>query len=252
MKLISGYLWAFKNYEAGKKSLQTLKKFYSDADLFINVDFDGDLENYKKAAEEIDATFSVNNFQLGYCGNFGNINIGRDCWPKEHSFEWLRGLYDACKKTNSKYILLLEEDDFVLKPISIVDTEFSMAIHPTCPGPTGKYRPNFIPNEFLVYISNFGGNSISPGYAAGGGTIFNREHFIDSFDRCKDKFWKDYDYLKSINKIIGWQDFLLQFIMMMGGYEIIQNNGLCETWEVDDWTKFEIVTWLKDHSQIKI
>ena len=47
-KIISGYLWAWTEWEAGKKSMQTLKKFYPDADLFINVDYDGDIENYTK------------------------------------------------------------------------------------------------------------------------------------------------------------------------------------------------------------
>ena len=36
--------------------------------------------------------------------------------------------------------MLFEEDDFVLKPISILNEEFSMAIHPTSPSPTGRMR----------------------------------------------------------------------------------------------------------------
>ena len=51
-------------------------------------------------------------------------------------------------------MLLLEEDDFVLKESSILKEEFSMAIHPTAPSPIGRMRPNNIPNEYimLVYI----------------------------------------------------------------------------------------------------
>ena len=36
-KLISGYLWAWTKYEAGLKSVNSLKKFYHDSDIFINV-----------------------------------------------------------------------------------------------------------------------------------------------------------------------------------------------------------------------
>ena len=32
-KLISGYWWAWREVEAGKKSAQTLRKFYPDADI---------------------------------------------------------------------------------------------------------------------------------------------------------------------------------------------------------------------------
>ena len=41
------------------------------------------------------------------------------------------------------------------------------------------------------------------------------------------------------------QDFLFQYIMMLGGYEIIQNTKLCEHWEVPDYEDFEILTAIK-------
>ena len=105
-KLISGYWWAWRETEAGKKSMQTLRKFYPDADLFINVDYEGDVEGYQKVGEELGATVTRNNFQLGYCGNFGDRDIGYEHWTKEKAVEWLRGVYEACKKTDSKYIML--------------------------------------------------------------------------------------------------------------------------------------------------
>lgn len=251
-KLISGYLWAFRNYEPGRVAFNSLRKFYPDADLFINVDEEGDHENYKKVAEELGATYSKNNFQLGYCGDFkADIPVGRACWPKEYTFEWVRGIYEACKKTDSKYMMLMEEDDFVLKTISIFQQEFSMAMHPTVPSPTGRMRPNPIPPKFKEFISKQGGNPESPGYAAGGGTIFNREQFIKSWETHKDVFWDNYDELVRVNKIIGWADYILQFIMQLGGYEIIQNHALCEHWEVGErWKEFEIVTGMKEYKLV--
>ena len=114
-KLISGYWWAWRETKAGKKSMQTLRKFYPDADLFINVDYEGDVEGYTKVGKELGATVTRNNFQLGYCGNFGDRDIGYEHWTKEKAVEWLRGVYEACKKTDSKYMMLFEEDDFILK-----------------------------------------------------------------------------------------------------------------------------------------
>ena len=36
-----------------EKINENFKKFYPDVDLFINVDYDGDIENYTKVGEEI-------------------------------------------------------------------------------------------------------------------------------------------------------------------------------------------------------
>jgi hypothetical protein len=252
-KLISGYLWAWTNWEAGQKSLTSLKKYYPDADIFVNVDYDGDIINYKRICKENNYTFSRNKFQLGYCGDFGNIKTGQECWPLESCVEWMDRLIEACKKTDSIYMMLFEEDDFVLKPISILDQNFSMAIHPTAPSPIGWYRPNHIPPEFTSLIKIHNGNPYSPGYAAGGGTIFNREEMIIAWEIAKPILIENFDYLRSINKIIGWQDYLMQFVMQLKGYDIIQNNNLGELWEVkDNWSQFEIITGFKDHTLINL
>ncbi len=250
-KLLSAYLWAWTNCEAGEKSVNSARKFYPDAGIFINVDYEGDIDTYRTISKNIGATLSVNKFQLGYCGNFGGRDYGRECWSRESTFEWMDKFYQACLLSDSKYMILLEEDDFVLKPISILSEEFSIAIHPTDPSPTGRRRPNGIPVEFLNYSLSNGGINYCPGYAAGGGTIINVDHFIKSWERINKKLWNDYDSLKKINKIIGWEDFILQFILMLGGYEVIQNHKLCEHWEVSNWQDFEIVTGLKDHKLIR-
>ena len=251
-KLISGYWWAWREVEAGKKSAQTLRKFYPDADLFFNVDYEGDVEGYQKVGEELGATVTRNNFQLGYCGNFGDRDIGYEHWTKEKAVEWLRGVYDACKKTDSKYMMLFEEDDFILDTISILNLDFSMAIHPTAPSPTGRMRANHIPHKFLEYSKSVGGVDSCPGYASGGGTIFNREEYIDAYERTLDLYTENFDEFCKINKIYGWQDFLFQYIMMLGGYEIIQNTKLCELWEVPDFEDFEILTGCKQPELVKL
>jgi len=249
---ISGYLWAFRNYQAGKVSLESLRKKYPDSNLYINVDEEGDHENYIKVAKELDATYSKNSFQLGYCGDFGDVNVGRGCWPKEYTFEWVRGIYEACIKDDAEYMMLLEEDDFILDNISLLGGEkFSMAIHPTNPSPTGRMRPNPIPKPFNDFILKNGGKLYN-GYAAGGGTIFNRARFIRSWKTNKDLIWENYDDLVKVSKIIGWADYILQFIMQLQGYTIIQNDRLAEHWEVGDrWNEFEIITGMKDLELVK-
>ena len=253
MTKISAFLWAYRNWQAGAHSIKSLKRFYPDADIIIQVDKDGDIENYHHTANELDCLIQHNSVQIGYCGNFGSVNVGREQWPRELAFAWMDNLHRACSSTNSEYMMVLEEDDFVLSPISILNDKFSMAIHPTDPSPIGRHRPNRIPPEFIEYSREHGGVTSCPGYGAGGGVIFNRLQYMLAWDSARGHLYENYDRLSSIDKIIGWEDFLLQYIMMLGGYPIVQNHRLCEHWEVPHlWTEFEIVTGLKDYTQVKL
>jgi len=251
-KIISAYLWAWRNYESGHRSLKKLRQFYPDAGIFINVDYEGDIENYKRISDEMGGTFSRNNFQVGYCGDCLAAVVGRECWPKENAFEWIRGLYEACLKADTEYMLILEEDDFILKPLTILEYDFAMAIHPTAPSPAGVYRPNYLPPEFMEYSKRLGGIDYAPGYGAGGGCIFKPRYFVKAWEKCKDVLWEDYDKLVPINKIMGWQDFIVQFVMMIGGYEIVQNPYEAQPWEISNWKDYEIVCGLKDHTLVEL
>ena len=67
-------------------------------------------------------------------------------------------------------MMLFEEDDFILDTISILNLDFSMAIHPTAPSPTRRMRANYIPQQYFDYSKSVGGVDNCPGYASGGGT----------------------------------------------------------------------------------
>ena len=257
---LSAYLWAWTDVDAGTKAVKLLKKYHPDTDIFINVDFDGDLDGYTKLGEEVGATVTKHNFQVGYCGDFGGRVYGRSHWPKENTFEWIRGLYDACKKTDSKYMIILEEDIFLLRPLSMLDTEFSMLVHATAPSATGRWRENHVPRQFLEFSAKHGGVGTCPGYGAGGGCIFNREQFIKSWDKAKPLLWEVYEDFEKINKIIGWQDFIVQYVMMIGGYIIEQHYICAQEWEHPNWRTepnykgqpYEMIGGLKDHTEMKL
>ncbi len=70
----------------------------------------------------------------------------------------------------------------------------------------------------------------------------------------------NYDMIASQNKIIGWSDCLAQLVIMAGGYEVIQNPQMVQTWyherpdlypNYTDWRDYEIVDYLKDMEEIK-
>jgi len=248
MSIVSAYLWGYKDYQAGDKSFETFKKFYPDGELYLKVDLGGDEENYKKVAEKHNADYSVNPINVGKCGDWADIyKLGRECWPKENAFVWIKGIYEACKKTSSKYMVILEEDVFLLKELSILNKEFGIAIV--------KNRNEF-PPIISGFIDSVGGNSKTIGYGGCGGAIINVSNFIKGYEISNKKLDEDWNDIRRFTKLIGWSDMLLQVISMCGGGSVIVNEQLVEPWMQeqgwipDSWKNYEMVNYLKDINQL--
>jgi hypothetical protein len=259
-KWLNAYLWGYKNWEAAEHSFRKFREFYPDGDIYIKVDDNGDFENYKKVAEKYDAECSKNPFQIGYPGNHQQHNVGRECWPMDNALLWCDNIYWACKKSDSKFMIILEEDSFILKPISIIKgSEFGIAGF--------EYNTNVIPEVLLDVIKQIGGNTNIPtnlfgnkGYGAGGGFIIDCKKWITSWEKFRPVLELNYDMIASQNKLIGWSDCLAQLVIMAGGYEVIQNPQMVQTWyherpdlypNYTDWRDYEIADYVKDIEIIK-
>jgi hypothetical protein len=245
--MISAYLWGYKNYEAGSKSIDTFRKFYPNNDVFIRIDTDGDFENYKKSTIDYDVDIEYQKNKIGYPGNFeaSGHSVGRDHWPYENLHTFLTSIYDCCKQTNSKYMIILEEDVFLLKAISIIDTEFGIAIAP---------NKNHFPNRMVQFILSLNGNILSNGYGACGGTIINTKQFIRGYELTMNPLKSEFDDISKYTHLVGWSDMMIQVIIMCIGGSVVVNNQLVEPWFQekgwinDDWRNYELVNYLKDIS----
>jgi hypothetical protein len=259
MKLLNAYLWGYKKWEAADHCFRKFREFYGDADIFITVDCDGDYDNYKKIADKWNANIKKNPFQIGYPGNHQQHNVGRECWPKDNSILWCDNIYWACKQSDSKFMIILEEDSFILKPISILDKEFGIAGF--------EYNTNTMP-EFLLYvIKEVGGNTNIPlnifgnkGYGAGGGFIIDCQKWINSWEKFRPILELNYDMIAKQSKLIGWSDCLAQLVIMAGGFEVLQNPNHVQTWygerpdlypNYTNWRDYEIADYIKDIEIIK-
>ena len=63
---ISAYLWGYKDYKAGQKSVETFRKFYPNSDVFVRIDTDGDMENYKSSLETFNVDIDFQKSKLGF------------------------------------------------------------------------------------------------------------------------------------------------------------------------------------------
>jgi hypothetical protein len=265
MKLLDGFLWGYSNWEAADVCFRKFRQFYPDGNIFIKIDLGGDIQNYEKIAEKYNAEIEVNPFRVGRCGIFGdyaNTSDGpensRECWPKESAIQWCDNIYDACVKSDAKFLIIFEEDSFILKPISVLDKEFGIMVF--------EYNTTIFPDVLLYVIEQFGGNIKIPlnmfgnkGYGAGGGFIIDRKKWIDSWERFRPFLEINYDEIKNFNNRIGWSDCIAQMVIMAGGYEVIQNPNYVQTWfegsnlypKCNNWREAEIVDYLKDLETIK-
>lgn len=258
--LLNAYLWGYKNWEAAEHSFRKFKEFYPDGDIFIKVDKGGEFENYSKIAQKFDAECLENPFHIGYPGNHQDHNIGRECWPKDNAFLWCDNIYWTCKKSKSKFLIVLEEDTFILKPISIIkDNDFGIAGF--------EYNTNVLPSVLIDLVNQINGNVNIPinifgnkGYGAGGGFIIDCKKWIDSWEYFRPILDLNFDMIAKYSKLIGWSDCLAQIVIMAGGYEVVQNKQNVQTWyhERTDlyptythWSDYEIVDYLKDIEEIK-
>ena len=247
--IISAYLWGYKNYEAGAKSVETFNKFYPNSDVFVRIDTDGDFENYKSILLSYNVDIKLQEYKLGYPGKFtpSGHDPGRDYWPFKNLYTWLKSIYDCCKQTNSKYMIILEEDVFLLKQISIIQTEFDVAI---------VRNTNIFPTQIRDFIHQFDGNTINLGYGACGGAIINTETFIKGFELAIEKLESQFDNIAKYTKLVGWSDMMLQVIIMCAKGSVVVNDQLVEPWMQskgwinDSWKNYEIVNYLKDITQL--
>lgn len=246
MNLLSAYLWGYSDFRAGEKSISTFRNFYSDSDVFIKVDHGGDLENYKKSTKKHKVNISQNPFNVGKCGDWDGVyTLGRECWPLKNTLLWLDGIYQSCKQTNSKYMVILEEDVFLMKPISIIEKDFGIAI---------VKNKNVFPNRITKFISDLNGNILTKGYGGCGGAIINTNDFIKGYETAYEALQKEYEDIKLHSKLIGWSDMILQVIVMVGGGSVVINEQLVEPWMeeqgwiADSWRNYEMVNYLKDYT----
>jgi len=266
MNLLNAYLWGYENWEAADNSFRKFREFYPNGDIHIQLDNGGDFENYNRVAEKWKASIKKNPFRIGRCGIFGNYSETsngpentRDCWPKENTILWCDNIYDTCKNLNSKFLIVLEEDGFIIKPISILTKEFGIAVL--------EYNTNVMPPVLLDVVNQLSGNVEIPlnifgnkGYGASGGFIIDCEKWIKSWEKFKPVLELNYDMIMNQTKLIGWSDCIAQLVIMVGGYEVIQNSQMVQTWyherpdlypNYTHWKNYEIVDYLKNIEEIK-
>ena len=210
---ISVFIPAYSQIKSLEFSIPLLKEVYPECDIHLCSDNGYDFTEF---CQKYDIDYKYYDNRLGY-----PAGVDRYGWTKEKSLQFLQRIKLACEYLKNDFVILFEEDVLVTKKINL-DTNFDIS---------GYIIGNNIPHSILDYISYHGGNTSVGEYGAGGGCVFNRKKYIESFDKSYSLLESDFDRLFEQSFLLGWPDFLICFVFMIGGYNLSENRELMEIYD---------------------
>lgn len=189
MDTLSVYFQVYSNRKAVFECLKSFRQFYSEENITLVSDAG---ENFSDFSDT---------FKLNYLHKEKNIlPKGRMCGI-ECVNEYLNRIYEHCLNSKSKWVLLMEEDVKTLRKIKkFPSTE--------CAGPRLNQYSSTLTQHL---IDNFGNKNY--GYGMCGGSIFNRECYIESYKNQNIEQYVQYD-----NRLSGWGDIPLTLLFHINGY----------------------------------
>ena len=207
---ISVFIPAYNQIKSLENSVSILKNVYPDCDIHLCSDNGYDFSDF---CQKYNIDYKHYSNRLGY-----PESEGRNGWTKEKSLEFIFRIKTACEYLKNDFVILFEEDVLVNKKINL-DTNFDIS---------GYLVGNIIDQPMLEYIKSNDGNILVNQYGGGGGCIFSRSKYLESFDKAYNLLEKDFDELIKKSHQPGWPDFLICFVFMIGGYQLSKNKEIIE------------------------
>lgn len=219
------YLWAYINDESVDYILGKLRKSYPDSDLVLSSD---NGSNMKSIADKYHAIKYIHG-DKSHGPSHESLETGRYGWTVNEAKIWLDRLYEACNSISNKWVMLMEEDVLVKERFKFPAVDIIMI-------PNIR---NAICTSGMNWVNSRGGKTNYPWYSAGGGSIINRQKFIDAYEKHIDSFIENYEriYTDSMNQGIGgwgWNDSIICVLMYTENPTISTELPILETGNEED------------------
>jgi hypothetical protein len=220
MNNFSVYYPVYNNDYSTNRILSQFRSIYPNVHVRIVSDKGID---YKLTAKKYDCEYIYYNYHIGLWGHNHKMVLDKThCygWNKEEGLEYLNRLYSFINSTDTKYILLMEDDIFIQNQISIVNFNFDFT--QVIPG------GNQLSDETKLICSVFNKNHTVDWYGCCGGHFLNRDVFIECYERCYKFIEENYNLFLSVEKHIGWMDTLNNLVFNLCGKVGIENTDYHE------------------------
>jgi len=162
---------------------------------------------------------------------------------KEELLVYVHRFYQACKfciDNGADYIMVLEDDVYITRPVEI------NAAWDFCAG----YTTNNINNEVFNYINKkYNVTCNNDVYCCCGGAIFKSKIFVDRYYDIIKFLEEDFDYLHSLDKLVGHVDCTFHLIYFVLGCKYSLNPQFTEVTRNPYWNNanFSIIHKYKEY-----
>lgn len=148
--------------------------------------------------------------------------VGEYGYRLDAVLEFFSRFREACLRSNTTHIMMLEDDVYLTKPVTI-EKDWGMAGHYISHG--NKLHP-----ELIDRISKFTGEDCkSDYYGCGGGSIFNTSTFLANYDNVIQWFKQNFDEIQAVYPTIGYNDCFMVVYYLLCNRGYIVNTKLTDT-----------------------
>jgi hypothetical protein len=165
--------------------IANIRKYYPEAYYFLGSD---GIDDLSEIANKYNCDYKFYENRLGY-PSYDSVKV----------IQWLERLKYACEQCNTTHIMMVEDDVWIKKPLTIHD-DWQMVGFDVQEG-------NSIPGNIINSIQVFSGKRpLTNQYGLGGGSIFNVLTFLENYDKVIEWFATEFDNFQKEYNPLGYMD----------------------------------------------
>lgn len=191
-----------------EKMVENVRKYHPDSYYFLGSD----------AADDLSDIALDNN-----CDYYPfKQKVGYPSYNLEKLLIWFDRFHLACQKCDTSHIMMMEDDVWIRKPITINQNWQLAGQHVT----VGNIIPDFIVDSIEAFS---GKRPTVVQYGCGGGTIFNAKTFVEYYDKVIPWFKENHDWFQIKYSPLGFMDCYMAVYYFLCGKEYSVNPHLTDT-----------------------
>ena len=215
MNDFSVYYQVYNNIELTNGVLTSFRNIYPNVHIRLLCD---DGIDYSVLAKSTNCEYIHSEYHMGLWGWYHkDVLSGKHCygWNKEEGLEHIQRWYSFATSTNTKYILMMEDDIYITKPITVIEKDFSF---------TEEKPGNQLNDALKTICSRFNSNHTIDQYGCCGGHFVNRELYIECVNKCICFIQNNYEEMLNSDFHFGWPDTLNNLVFNLCGFVGTENT----------------------------